>query len=41
VSNEHLKLSLSMFIFGSFLAQYKTKLVVLGIKSTATRRGIQ
>jgi hypothetical protein len=41
VSNEHLKLLLSMFVFGSFLAQNRTKLVELGIKLAATRRRIQ
>jgi hypothetical protein len=41
VSNEHLKLSLSMFIFGTFLIQYRTKVVVLDIKSMVTRRRIQ
>jgi hypothetical protein len=32
MNNEHLKTSLSMFIFGSLLVQYGTKLVVVGTK---------
>jgi hypothetical protein len=36
-----LKLLVSMYILGSFLAQYGTKLDELDIKLMATRRGIQ
>lgn len=41
MSNEHLKISISMFIFGSFLAQHGIKLTELSIKPMATRRKIQ
>jgi hypothetical protein len=41
VRNEHLKLSLSMFVFGSFLAQYGNKLVELDTILTAIRKRIQ
>jgi hypothetical protein len=41
MSNKHLKILLSMFIFGSRFAQYGTKLVELGIKLMATRKRIK
>ena len=41
VSNEHLKLLFSMFVFGNSHTQHGTKLVGLGIKSIATRKKIQ
>ena len=40
VSNEHLKLTYSMVIFGSFLVQHINKFVELDIKLMAIRRGI-